>query len=202
MRRFSAKNVLIEWRWSAITSPASPVKAGALYRGPAFRAHNPRWSWAPLSGEGAALYGGRFNAQATPALYLATDAATAMREAAHGFPLKLVDPLTIVSYEVDCADIVDLTSAAVRRAKRIVPEQLGCGWLALQQEKRPLPSQLIAARLIADGAAGILVRSFAPGSTENNINLVLWRWSDKLPHKVRVHDPDRRLPKDGRSWGR
>jgi RES domain-containing protein len=26
-----------------------------------YRAHNPRWSFAPYSGEGAARYGGRFN---------------------------------------------------------------------------------------------------------------------------------------------
>lgn len=171
-----------------------------IFRGPAFRAHNPRWSWQPLSGEGAALYGGRFNAKGQPALYLATDMATAMREVAHGFPTRLVDPLTIVSYEVDCADVVNLTSERVLRSKGITPGQLACGWMALQEDGKPVPSQIIAARLIADGVAGILVRSFAPGSTAENHNLVLWRWGNDLPHRVRVHDPDGRIPRDGSSW--
>lgn len=170
------------------------------YRGPTFRAHNPRWSWSPLSGDGAAHYGGRFNAKGLPAFYLATDMATAMREVAHGFPKKLVDPLLIVSYDVDCADIVDLTSERVRRANGMTLEQLGCGWLQLQEDRKPVPSQQIAHRLMAGGAAGLLVRSFAAGSTHSNTNLVLWRWSGRLPHRVRVHDPDGRLPKDGSSW--
>lgn len=173
-----------------------------IYSGPAFRAHNPQWSWAPLSGEGAALYGGRFNRKGLPALYLSTDMATAMREAAHGFPTRLVDPLTIVSYKVDCANIVDLTSARVRSSNRITFDQLGCGWLLLQEQGKRVPSQQIADRLSGDGAAGILVRSFAPGSTADNHNLVLWTWGEDLPHLVRVHDPERRLPRDGSSWSK
>lgn len=171
-----------------------------IWRGPAFRAHNPRWSWKPTSGEGAALYGGRFNAKGMPALYLATDMATAMREVAHGFPTKLVDPLTIVSYAVDCADIVDLTSTRVLRSKGISQEALACPWLLLQEDGKPVPSQDIAERLFTEVAAGMLVRSFAPGSTADNVNLVLWRWGDRLPHQVRVHDPGKRLPKDDSSW--
>ena len=37
---------------------------------PLFRAHNPLWSFQPLSGAGAARAGGRFNRIGTPALYL------------------------------------------------------------------------------------------------------------------------------------
>lgn len=43
-------------------------------------------------------------------------------------------------------------------------------------------------------------RSFAPGSTAGNHNLALWKWSERLPHQVRVHNPGKRLRKDGRSW--
>ncbi|MFV0302812.1 MAG: RES family NAD+ phosphorylase [Paracoccus sp. (in: a-proteobacteria)] len=42
------------------------------YRGECFRAHNPRWSFEPLSGEGARRHGGRFNPPGVPALYLST----------------------------------------------------------------------------------------------------------------------------------
>jgi RES domain-containing protein len=56
------------------------------------------------------------------------------------------------------------------------------------------------ARLIAEGAAGMLAPSYAPGATTADRNLILWRWSDRPPHKITVHDPSGRLPKDQLSW--
>lgn len=41
-----------------------------LFRGEAFRAHDPNWSWTPLSGAGAALKGRRFNWPGLETLYL------------------------------------------------------------------------------------------------------------------------------------
>jgi len=43
----------------------SSLNASELYR-----AHTPRWSFAPLSGAGAAVQGGRFNRKGIEALYL------------------------------------------------------------------------------------------------------------------------------------
>ena len=40
----------------------------------------------------------------------------------------------------------------------------------------------------------------APGATPGDQNLVLWKWGKSLPHKVSVHDPSGRLPKDQLSW--
>ena len=57
-----------------------PLKDGR-YRGPLYRALNPVYAREPLSGRGAELYGGRFNAKGTPALYTSLDPATALREA-------------------------------------------------------------------------------------------------------------------------
>ena len=37
------------------------------FRGTVYRAHNPQWSWTPLSGEGASRHGGRFNSFAAGA---------------------------------------------------------------------------------------------------------------------------------------
>jgi RES domain-containing protein len=59
------------------------------FAGLAYRAHDPRWSFRPLSGEGAAVHGGRFNPRGTPALYLALDPMTAIKEASQGFAHKL-----------------------------------------------------------------------------------------------------------------
>ena len=58
----------------------------------------------------------------------------------------------------------------------------------------------IVQRLIALGTAGILVPSFATRAKPDAANLVLWRWGKELPHKVTVHDPGGKLPKDGASW--
>jgi RES domain-containing protein len=41
---------------------------------------------------------------------------------------------------------------------------------------------------------------FATGARPDMANLVLWRWGPDLPHKVEVHDPGGRLPKDQFSW--
>ena len=49
-------------------------------------------------------------------------------------------------------------------------------------------SQALADRLIAAGYAGMQVRSFASGAGPNNVNLVFWRWRDRLPSRVVVID--------------
>ena len=50
------------------------------------------------------------------------------------------------------------------------------------------------------GHAGILVPSFARGTKPDAFNIVLWKWGPDLPHKVAVHDPSGRLPKNQLSW--
>jgi RES domain-containing protein len=169
------------------------------FRGVVYRAHNPRWAFSPLSGEGAARTGGRFNRPGSPALYTSATVETAIREASQGFPRKL-DPLTVVSYEVDCKDVADLTAAGERSRLHVSPADLACPWKLLANEGKTVPSWEVADRLAAAGHAGILVRSFAPGATGTDVNLVLWRWSDRPPHRVTLHDPERRLPRNQKSW--
>jgi len=53
---------------------------------------------------------------------------------------------------------------------------------------------------MSDGYAGILVPSFAPQPTFTDQNLVLWKWSDRRPHRVRVYDPSGRLLRNQLSW--
>jgi RES domain-containing protein len=72
--------------------------------------------------------------------------------------------------------------------------------MLLAGEGKPVPSWIVARRLMSEGFAGILVPSFAPGATEADVNLVLWIWGDALPHKITPYDPHERLPKDDRSW--
>lgn len=165
----------------------------------AYRAHDPRWSSTPLSGEGAAIRGARFNPRGVPALYLALSIMTAVKEANQGFAHR-IDPCVLCSYDVDCEDIADLTTQENRRAAGVTLDEMACAWaMALADGERPA-SWAIHDRLLADGIAGIVVPSFAPGATEDDRNLVLWKWGPDLPHRVAVYDPSGRLPKDQLSW--
>ena len=84
------------------------------FQGATYRAHNPRWSFKPLSGGGAAVHGGRFNPKSVAALYLALDPITAIKESSQGFARKF-EPCVLCTYEIDCEDIVDLRTAPARR---------------------------------------------------------------------------------------
>ena len=164
-----------------------------------YRAHDPRWAFSPLSGEGASTHGGRFNPAGVPALYLALSVEGMFVEMGHGFARRF-DPLTVCSYDVDVEDIVDLRSDATRRSAGVALSAMACAWMADRAAGREPPSWTIARSLIDGGAAGILVPSFAHGARPDMANLVLWQWGPTLPHRVTVHDPSGRLPKDQRSW--
>ncbi len=158
------------------------------------------WAYTPLSGEGAKKHGGRFNRPGSHALYTSLDPTTAWMEAQQGFPFK-PQPMTLVAYEVDCADIADLNDAVALRHADISSADLGCAWEALALQKQEPPTWRLADRLQAQGFAGIVVRSFAPGCTAQNRNLILWQWSNAAPHSLHVIDDLGRLPKTRDSWG-
>jgi RES domain-containing protein len=164
-----------------------------------YRAHDPKWSFKPLSGEGASLRGARFNPKGVPALYLSLSIATAIKEANQGFAFK-INPCVLCCYDVDCADVADLRTPRGRARHRVAFADMACAWMALTAAGKEPPSWAIARRLRAQGCCGILVPSFAPGASASDHNLVLWDWSDRLPHQVRVYDPSGRLPKNQLSW--
>ncbi|GAB4113951.1 MAG: RES family NAD+ phosphorylase [Wenzhouxiangellaceae bacterium] len=170
----------------------------ACYRGLAYRAHHPGWAWNAESGEGARLHGGRFNPKGVAALYLSLRYETAWAEAQQAFPFK-PQPMTLCAYEVDCERIVDLRDPSVCQQLGILPEQLSCAWEDLQSRSQTPPTHAIALRLMRAGSQGILVPSFAPGAPHQAINLVLWTWSRKFPHKVHCIDDHDRLQKPSTS---
>ncbi len=169
------------------------------FRGFVYRAHHPRWAFSPLSGEGAARYGGRFNPIGMPALYTARRMQTAWAEAQQAFPFK-AQPMTLCAYEVDCADVADLTDPAVVASLGVTREMLACPWEDLASRRQTPPSWDLARRLQAAGIAAIMVPSFAAGATAEDVNLVFWQWSPTPPHRVTVIDDEGRLPRDDRSW--
>lgn len=169
------------------------------FRGVCFRAHDPRWSFKPVSGDGAAIRGGRFNPQGVPALYLALEIVTAIKEVGHGFARR-IDPLVLCSYDVDCDGIVDLRTDEGRRSASVSLDDMACGWMDLATRGSRPPSWTIFERLALEGAAGILIPSFAVGADDRDANLVLWTWGRDRPHRVEVFDPSGRLPKNQLSW--
>jgi RES domain-containing protein len=158
-----------------------------------WRAHHPLWAWAADSGGGAAIHGGRFNPKGVPALYTSTGIVTAMAEAQQSFSRK-AQPMTVVAYDVDCADVLDLGDPATLAAEGVTPDDLACAWQLLVSTGAPVPSWLLAQRLIARGVAAVVVPSFAPGAAAGERNVVFWRWSRGLPHRVVPIDDHGRLP--------
>ena len=78
------------------------------------------WAYTPLSGSGALKYGGRFNRPGNNTLYTSLDPTTAWMEAQQGFPFK-PQPMTLVAYQVDCADVADLNDAKVQHIVSVRP---------------------------------------------------------------------------------
>lgn len=168
-------------------------------QGLVYRAHHPRWAFSPISGEGAARHGGRFNPPGMPALYTSRRMQTAWLEAQQAFPFK-AQPLTLCAYEVDCADVADLTDPAERAALGISAGALSCAWEDLASRRQPVPSWDLAARLRAQGIAAIIVPSFAAAATADDQNVVFWHWSGTPPYRVTVIDDEDRLPHNDLSW--
>lgn len=170
------------------------------FTGTCYRAHDPQWAFSPLSGEGARLKGGRLKPVGQVALYLALTIEGMFLEIGHGLAYRF-DPLTICSYDVDVADIVDLRSEASRKKVRVRLKDLACPWALVIAEGREPASWSVAAKLRRAGAAGLLAPSFARGTRPHrHSNLVLRKWGADLPHRVTVHDPALRLPRDRSSW--
>jgi len=169
------------------------------YKGEAFRAHDPTWSWTPLSGAGAALKGRRFNWPGLEALYLSLSFKTAFREVSAGFAHRLT-PYVLCSYDVDCEDVADLRTDAGRADHGATLEDLACAWGDAIIARREPASWTVVRHLLDEGFAGALVPSFANSATAEDHNLVLWRWGPDLPHKVTVYDPTGKLPKNQLSW--
>ena len=164
-----------------------------------YRAHDPRWSFKPLSGDGAAIHGGRFNPEGVHALYLTLDAMTAVKEASQGLACKF-HPCVLCTCDVTCDAIVDLSTRSGRLKAGVLAKDIACPWFSYISRDAKPPSWTIAEMLLRNGAAGVLVPSYAPGAGPLEKNLVLWDWSAMPPHKVTGFDPSGRLPKNQLSW--
>lgn len=161
------------------------------YSGTLYRALNPVYARDPLSGRGAEIYGGRFNAKGVPALYTSLSVMTAIKEANQAGSLQ---PTTLVSYRAEISSVFDSRDEAALAAFDMDAAGLADdGWRDQMRRSGIAPTQSFAARLVAAGHQGLIVRSFAPGSGADDLNLVLWSWSSRGSALLTVIDDENRL---------
>ena len=158
------------------------------FDGVLYRAINPVWARKPLSGEGAARFGGRFNGKGTPALYTALSPATAIREANQVGHLQ---PTTLVAYTAEFGSIFDTRDADAMDQYDVDLETPT--WRDEMRLRGTSQTQRFAATLISGGFDGMLVNSFVRGAGRDDVNLVLWNWGDFAPTKLSLIDDENRL---------
>jgi RES domain-containing protein len=161
------------------------------YQGKLYRALNPIYAREPLSGRGAELYGGRFNPKGMPALYTSQTIMTALKEANQVGNLQ---PTTLVSYDADIETVFDCRDDAALRAQGMDALAL-CDptWRDQMKLSGEARTQTFARQLAAANYHGLLVRSFAPGATDDDLNLILWTWGSVAPGRLILIDDEGRL---------
>lgn len=161
-----------------------------------FRMLTPRWAYAPTSGAGAALGGGRANRRGVDAVYVSIDAQTALAEYQQLSPL--MPPGTLVSFEINVGHIVDFTGGYSPDEWDSLWNDFNCDWRNLWFDKKiEPPSWILGDMAIAAAAKGILFRS---NIRAGGINLVLYPGAFTTDDILTVYDPNHALPKNMDSW--
>lgn len=159
-----------------------------------WRAYVPRWAHLPLSGEGAARFGGRWNPVGSPAIYAALELSTAWAEYNQGF---VQHPALIVRMELHGGEVADLTDDAMLERLGTSAAIHQCEWREMLAQGQEPSTHILRSRLLADGIAGVIYPSFmSPGGR----CLALWRWNEPGAPRLEIVDPEGRLPKTPASW--
>jgi RES domain-containing protein len=159
-----------------------------------WRAFVPRWAHLPLSGEGAARFGGRWNPVGAPAIYAARELSTAWAEYNQSF---VQHPALIAQLELTGARLADLTDLETMRTLRVGEDIHRCEWRDLMDRGLVPDTHALRERLLADGFDGVIYPSFmSPGGT----CVALWRWNAEGAPHLEIVDPEGRLPKTPASW--
>lgn len=105
-----------------------------------------------------------------------------------------MQPLALCAYEVDAEPVFDTSDDAACRALGVTYPEIACPTWEAEMLAGVVPaSQALADRLVSAGYVGLRVRSFAPGTSAEEHNLVMWRWSSNRPVCVVLIDDEGRL---------
>lgn len=161
------------------------------FSGRLYRALNPIYAREPLSGEGARRYGGRFNPRGMPAIYCSLSIMTALREANR---VGALQPTTLVAYDAELENIFDATNDTALRDEGMDAAAVAAStWRDEMKAEGEARTQVSSRSLAERGYNALVVRSFAPGASRRDLNLVLWRWGDAKPARLTVIDEEGRL---------
>jgi RES domain-containing protein len=152
-----------------------------------WRILSPRWASKPLSGEGAARHGGRWNRPGVAALYLSEQIESAFAEYQQELGVR---PGTFVAYDIAGGMIADLGDPAVLDDLGVEPAALAEPWKQTAFVRGGTPGTwVIADRLLGE------VDGVRSPSTQyaGGFNLTLWRWNEAGGPAVRFHDPREEL---------
>lgn len=159
-----------------------------------WRAYVPRWAHVPLSGEGAARFGGRWNPVGAPTIYAGLELSTAWAEYNQGF---VQHPALIARLELHGGKIADLTDETTLKRAGATADIHSCEWRAMLDEGREPPTHALRTRLMGQGVDAVIYPSFmSPGGR----CIALWRWNSSGAPRLEINDPDRRMPKSAASW--
>ncbi len=159
-----------------------------------WRAFVPRWGHLPLSGEGAARFGGRWNPVGVPAIYAACELSTAWAEYNQGF---VQHPALIAQLRLADARLADLTDPVVCDRLSVERSIHRCEWRADIEAGRVPATHSLRRRLAGEGFHGVVYPSFM---SRGGTCVALWQWNGKRGPVLTLIDPEARMPKTPASW--
>jgi RES domain-containing protein len=159
-----------------------------------WRAFVPRWAHLPLSGEGAARFGGRWNPVGAPTVYAARELSTAWAEYNQGF---VQHPALIAKLELSGARLADLTNPDTLEEVGATADIHRCEWRDIMDRGSVPETHALREQLLARGQHGVIYPSVM---SRGGTCVAIWSRNVQGAPRLDIVDPDGRLPKSPALW--